>query len=81
MIAFETGSLENAKQVLKSVRLCALAESLGGAEALIPHPATMTHASVPPHERQRIGIRDGLVRISGGIEDVVADLDQALAGI
>jgi cystathionine beta-lyase/cystathionine gamma-synthase len=84
MIAFETGSLENAKVVLKSVRLCALAESLGGVETLISHPATMTHASVPPEERRRIGITDGLVRISVGIEDaedLVADLDQALARV
>ena len=84
MLAFETGSLENAKAVLKSVRLCALAESLGGVETLISHPATMTHASVPPEERQRIGITDGMVRISVGIEDVedlIADIDQALAKI
>ncbi|HXJ92243.1 MAG TPA: PLP-dependent aspartate aminotransferase family protein [Terriglobia bacterium] len=84
MISFETGSLENAKTVLKSVRLCSLAESLGGVETLISHPATMTHASVPPAHRQRIGITDGLVRISVGIEDVddlIADLDQALAKI
>jgi cystathionine beta-lyase/cystathionine gamma-synthase len=84
MLAFETGSLENAKTVLKSVRLCSLAESLGGVETLISHPATMTHASVPPEERGRIGITDGLVRVSVGIEDVedlIADLDQALAKI
>jgi cystathionine beta-lyase/cystathionine gamma-synthase len=84
MLAFETGSLENARVVLKSVRLCSLAESLGGVETLISHPATMTHASVPPEERQRLGITDGLVRISVGIEDVedlLADLDQALAKI
>jgi cystathionine gamma-lyase/cystathionine beta-lyase/cystathionine gamma-lyase/homocysteine desulfhydrase len=84
MIAFETGSLENAKTVLKSVRVCALAESLGGVETLISHPATMTHASVPPAERRRIGITDGLVRISVGIEDaedLIADLDQALASL
>lgn len=84
MISFETGSIENAKRVLKSVRLCSLAESLGGVETLISHPASMTHASVPPEHRQRIGITDGLVRISVGIEDVddlVADLDQALAKI
>jgi cystathionine gamma-lyase/cystathionine beta-lyase/cystathionine gamma-lyase/homocysteine desulfhydrase len=81
MLSFETGSLENAKTVLKSVRLCSLAESLGGVETLISHPATMTHASVPPGERNRIGITDGLVRMSVGIEDVediIADLDQAL---
>jgi len=84
MLAFETGSLENARTVLKSFRLCSLAESLGGVETLISHPATMTHAIVPPEERQRLGITDGLVRISVGIEDVedlIADLDQALASI
>ncbi|HKS96508.1 MAG TPA: cystathionine gamma-synthase [Terriglobia bacterium] len=84
MLSFETGSLSSAKTVLKSVRLCSLAESLGGVETLISHPATMTHASVPAEDRQRIGITDGLVRISVGIEDVediVADLDQALAAV
>jgi cystathionine gamma-lyase/cystathionine beta-lyase/cystathionine gamma-lyase/homocysteine desulfhydrase len=82
MLAFETGSLENARSLLKAVRLCALAESLGGVETLISHPATMTHASVPAEDRRRIGITDGLVRISVGIEDVedlIADLDQALS--
>ena len=81
MIAFETGSLENAKKVLESVKLCTLAESLGGVETLISHPATMTHASVPLDKRNGLGITDGLVRISVGIEDVediIADLDQAL---
>jgi cystathionine beta-lyase/cystathionine gamma-synthase len=84
MIAFETGSLENARQVLESVRLCTLGESLGGVETLISHPATMTHASVPEPERIRLGITDGLVRVSVGIEDVediIADLDQALSKI
>ncbi len=84
MLSFETGSLENAKTVLKSVRLCSLAESLGGVETLISHPATMTHASVPPEERRRLGITEGLVRISVGIEDaedLIADLDQALERI
>jgi cystathionine beta-lyase/cystathionine gamma-synthase len=84
MLSFETGSLENARTVLNSVKLCSLAESLGGVETLISHPATMTHASVPPEERARLGITDGLVRISVGIEDVedlIADLDQALAKI
>jgi cystathionine beta-lyase/cystathionine gamma-synthase len=81
MIAFETGSLDNARIVLRTVRLCSLAESLGGVESLISHPATMTHASVPPEDRERLGITGGLVRISAGIEDVedlIADLDQAL---
>ncbi|HSE38557.1 MAG TPA: cystathionine gamma-synthase [Blastocatellia bacterium] len=81
MISFETGSLENAKRVLESVKICTLGESLGGVETLISHPATMTHASVPEAERNRLGITDGLVRVSVGIEDVediIADLDQAL---
>jgi cystathionine beta-lyase/cystathionine gamma-synthase len=81
MIAFETGSLAAARSVLDNVRLCALAESLGGVETLISHPATMTHASVPAAERARLGITDGLVRVSVGIEDVedvIADLDAAL---
>ncbi|MGH9471059.1 MAG: cystathionine gamma-synthase [Terriglobia bacterium] len=81
MLAFETGSLENARALLKSVRLCSLAESLGGVETLISHPATMTHASVPAEERRKLGITDGLVRMSAGIEeveDLIADLDQAL---
>ncbi len=84
MISFETGSIENARTVLRSVRLCSLAESLGGVETLISHPATMTHASVPAAERKHLGITDGLVRISVGIEDVedlIADLDQALGQI
>jgi cystathionine beta-lyase/cystathionine gamma-synthase len=84
MLSFETGSIENARTVLNSVRLCSLAESLGGVETLISHPATMTHASVPPEERQRLGITDGLVRVSVGIEDVedlISDLDQALGRI
>ena len=81
MVAFETGSLENAKKVLESVKICTLAESLGGVESLISHPATMTHASVPIEKRQSLGITDGLVRISVGIEDIediLEDLDQAL---
>ncbi|MBK9707474.1 MAG: PLP-dependent transferase [Acidobacteria bacterium] len=81
MIAFETGSLAAARAVLDNVTLCALAESLGGVESLISHPASMTHASVPAEERARLGITDGLVRISVGIEDVediIADLDAAL---
>jgi cystathionine gamma-lyase/cystathionine beta-lyase/cystathionine gamma-lyase/homocysteine desulfhydrase len=81
MISFETGSLAAARSVLDNVRLCALAESLGGVETLISHPATMTHASVPAEQRARLGITDGLVRLSVGIEDVediIADLDAAL---
>jgi cystathionine beta-lyase/cystathionine gamma-synthase len=78
MLAFELGSLDAARQVLKSVRLLALAESLGGVESLISHPATMTHASVPADHRAALGITDGLVRISAGIEDI-EDLKEDLA--
>src|SRR6202140_2089242 len=84
MIAFETGALSNAKKMLKEVRVCSLGESLGGVETLISHPATMTHAALGAKGRKAIGITDGLVRISVGIEDVadiIADLDQALAAI
>jgi cystathionine beta-lyase/cystathionine gamma-synthase len=84
MIAFDVGSLAKAKKVLDRVRLCALAESLGGVETLISHPASMTHGSVPKPERDRIGVTDGLVRISVGIEaveDLIDDLDHALRGI
>ena len=82
MVAFETGSLSNAKSVLESVKICTLGESLGGVESLISHPATMTHASVPQETREKLGITDGLVRVSVGIEDIediIADLDQALS--
>src|SRR5215210_1096886 len=81
MVAFDVGSLEAARTVLESVKLCTLAESLGGVETLISHPATMTHASVLPETRSRLGITEGLVRISVGIEDtddIIEDLDQAL---
>ena len=81
MVSFDVGSLEAARKVLESVKLCTLAESLGGVETLISHPATMTHASVDEAKRQRLGITDGLVRISVGIEDtedIISDLDQAL---
>jgi len=82
MISFELGSYEKASCFLENVKLCLLAESLGGVETLVCHPAKMTHASVPAAERDRLGITDGLVRISVGIEDVediIADLEQALA--
>jgi cystathionine beta-lyase/cystathionine gamma-synthase len=81
MLSFDVGSLEGARRVLDSVRLHSLAESLGGVETLISHPATMTHASVPADRRNGIGITDGLVRISAGIEDIddlKEDLAQAL---
>jgi cystathionine gamma-lyase/cystathionine beta-lyase/cystathionine gamma-lyase/homocysteine desulfhydrase len=84
MISFDVVTLENARTVLNHLKICSLAESLGGVETLISHPATMTHASVPADVRQRIGITDGLIRISVGIEDVedlINDLDQALRRI
>lgn len=81
MISLELGSLEKANQFAKSLKLCLLAESLGGVETLVCHPASMTHAAVGVEGRKRLGITDGLMRISVGIEDVediVADLKQAL---
>jgi cystathionine beta-lyase/cystathionine gamma-synthase len=78
LISFELGSFEHARTLLNHVRLMALAESLGGVETLISHPATMTHASVPPERRKQIGIPDDMVRVSVGIEDV-ADLREDLA--
>jgi len=82
MLSFDLGSLDAARALLNHVKLCSLAESLGGVETLISHPAIMTHASVPAEIRRHIGITDGLVRLSVGIEDVedlIADLDKALA--
>jgi len=82
MISVELGSLERAKRFAERTRIFALAESLGGVESLIGHPASMTHASVPAEMRRALGLTDSLVRLSVGIEDVddlIADLDQALA--
>jgi cystathionine beta-lyase/cystathionine gamma-synthase len=84
LISFDLGSYEKAAAFLERVELCSLGESLGGVETLISHPATMTHASIPEEERNRLGVTPGLVRISVGIEDVedlVADLDRALEAI
>ena len=81
MISIELGTLEAAKTMVGKTKLFYLAESLGGVESLIGHPVTMTHAAVPPAMRQAMGLSDGLVRLSVGIEDVedlMADLDQAL---
>ncbi len=83
LITFDVGSLDAAKAILPRFRLMSLAESLGGVETLISHPAIMTHASVPPDRRGAIGITEGMIRISVGIEDIEdlkEDLDQALAG-
>jgi cystathionine beta-lyase/cystathionine gamma-synthase len=83
MIAFEIASndLEQAKHIVASTRIFALAESLGGVESLIEHPAAMTHASVPPEIRAALGISDGFIRLSVGVEDVedlIEDLRQAI---
>jgi len=82
MISVLTGSKEKAAKVLGKVRVFSLAESLGGVESLISHPASMTHASVPAERRAALGLRDDLLRLSCGVEDVgdlIADLDQAFS--
>jgi cystathionine gamma-lyase/cystathionine beta-lyase/cystathionine gamma-lyase/homocysteine desulfhydrase len=82
MISLELGSMERARAMVGKTKLFYLAESLGGVESLIGHPASMTHAAVPPAMRNAMGLSDGLVRLSVGIEDVedlMADIDQALA--
>ena len=84
MISFELGSLAAANRMLRRVRICSLAESLGGVETLISHPASMTHSAIGEEGRKKLGITDGLVRISVGIEDledIVADLEQALEAV
>jgi len=81
MLSFDLGTLDAARRFLNEVKLCSLAESLGGVETLISLPALMTHASMPQETRERVGITEGLVRLSVGIEDVediIGDLDQAL---
>jgi cystathionine beta-lyase/cystathionine gamma-synthase len=81
MVSVELGTLERAKRFVEGTRVFALAESLGGVESLVGHPASMTHASVPQEMREAMGLTDGLVRLSVGIEDVedlIADLEQAL---
>jgi cystathionine beta-lyase/cystathionine gamma-synthase len=83
MLSFEVESFDVARDVLGRFKLIALAESLGSVETLVCHPASMTHASVPPDRRRAIGLSDSLIRISAGIEDardLEADLDQALGG-
>jgi cystathionine beta-lyase/cystathionine gamma-synthase len=83
MLAFEiTAGAEAAIELMNSVRLCSLAENLGAVETLITHPASMTHGDVPVATRKAIGITDGLIRLSVGLEspeDIIADLEQALA--
>jgi cystathionine beta-lyase/cystathionine gamma-synthase len=75
-------SVEQAKQVCSSFGVFSLAESLGGVESLVDHPASMTHATIPAKERRAAGLEDGLIRLSVGVEDgedLIADLDQAIA--
>ena len=82
LITFETGSLANANAVLRRLRICTVGESLGGVETLVSHPATMTHAALGEEGRAKIGLTDGMVRISAGIEDaedLLDDLEQALS--
>jgi cystathionine gamma-lyase/cystathionine beta-lyase/cystathionine gamma-lyase/homocysteine desulfhydrase len=84
LVSFDLGSLDAARRLLGAVRLCSLGESLGGVETLISHPATMTHAGYTQAERDALGIGDGLVRISIGIEDasdLIGDLDRALDAV
>ena len=84
MISIELGTRERAAHVLGRLRIFALAESLGGVESLASHPFSMTHASVPPELRASLGITEGLIRLSCGVEDVgdlLADLDHAFEGL
>lgn len=81
MISFETGSKENARAIMNRLKVFSIAESLGGVESLANHPASMTHASVPPERRAKIGITEGLIRLSVGVEDIrdlLKDLEQAM---
>ena len=83
MVSFELvdGRREKVDHVLRTLRWFTLAESLGGVESLVAHPASMTHASMTPEARRRAGITDGVIRLSIGIEepeDLIADLDEAL---
>jgi cystathionine beta-lyase/cystathionine gamma-synthase len=84
MVSLDLGTLDRARTMVERTRIFALAESLGGVESLIGHPVTMTHAAVPLDMRQRMGVSDGLVRLSVGIEDIddlIEDLDDALKGL
>lgn len=84
MLSFDVGSMDRARQVMEALRIFHVAESLGGVESLANHPATMTHASIPEPVRRAIGIGDGLVRLSVGVEDIadlLADLEGALGNL
>ena len=75
-------SLEQTRKMMSSFEVFSLAESLGGVESLVDHPASMTHASIPAEERRAVGLQDGLIRLSVGIEDaddLIADLDEAIS--
>ncbi len=81
MVSFEVENFETAQNILKKFKIFTLAESLGGVESLVCHPATMTHASIPKEIREKNGLTDGLIRLSVGIEDIedlLSDLEQAL---
>ena len=82
MISFTVkGNFDLVKRITSSFKVFTLAESLGGVESLVNHPATMTHASIPKEERDKIGITDNLIRLSVGIEDIsdlVDDIEQAI---
>ena len=81
MVSFDVGDMDRARRVMEALRLFTIAESLGAVESLANHPATMTHASIPAPIREEIGVTDGLIRLSVGVEDEVdllADLDAAL---
>jgi cystathionine beta-lyase/cystathionine gamma-synthase len=84
MVSLDVGSLVNAQKFVEQLELFTLAESLGGVESLVCHPASMTHAAVPEADRNRIGVTDGLVRLSVGVEDtedLIADVGKALAAL
>jgi len=85
MMSFELkAGPAKALQMMNALQLCTRAESLGGVETLVTHPATATHADIPPETRQKLGISDGLIRLSVGLEaaeDIIADLDQALTSV
>jgi cystathionine beta-lyase/cystathionine gamma-synthase len=84
MLSVEMGSKAAAKHVLDRMKVFSLAESLGGVESLISHPASMTHASVPADRKAALGLTDGIIRLSCGVEDeadLLADLEQAFAGL
>jgi cystathionine beta-lyase/cystathionine gamma-synthase len=84
MVSLDVGSLANAQKFVEQLELFTLAESLGGVESLVCHPASMTHAAVPEVDRDRIGVTEGLVRLSVGVEDtddLIADVEKALAAL